>query len=100
MATTGRVTVTLPAELVGDIDRTEVDRSRFIAEAVARELARRREGLRRSYARPHPEASELAEAGVAEGGAGLPAEDEGLVDASAGRGVRWIEGRGWIEEPA
>jgi hypothetical protein len=28
----------------------------------------------------------------------LPAEKESLVDASAGKSVRWIEGRGWIEE--
>ena len=38
MSVTERVTVTLAAELVEAIDRMERNRSRFIAEAVAREL--------------------------------------------------------------
>lgn len=101
MATTERVIVTLPAELVQSIDRLEKNRSRFIAQAVEHELARRRqERLRRSLERPHPEAAELAAAGLDEWGASLPAGDEGLVDASAGKPVRWVEGEGWIEEPA
>jgi hypothetical protein len=62
MATTERVTVTLPVELVESIDRFERNRSRFIAEAVAHELVRRRrDGLLRSLKNPHPEAAELAE---------------------------------------
>ena len=36
-----RVTVTLPAEVVEDIDRQERNRSRFVLEAVRRELKRR-----------------------------------------------------------
>lgn len=100
MATTARVTVTLPAELVQNIDRLEKNRSRFIAEAVEHELARRRhEGLRRSLEHPHPEAAELADAGLDEWGASLPDGDEGLVDISAGTPVRWVEGEGWVEEP-
>lgn len=101
MATTERVTVTLPAELVEGIDRLERNRSRFIAEAVEHELAsRRRDGLLRSLKNPHPDAAELGETGLAEWGASLPADDEGLVDVSAGKAVRWIEGQGWIEESA
>lgn len=101
MATTARVTVTLPSDVLEDIDRLERNRSRFIAEAVQRELARRRrQGLLRSLETPHPEATELAKEGLADWGAGLPSGDEGLVDASAGRGVRWVEGRGWVEDPA
>jgi len=100
MATTERVTVTLPAELVENIDRIEKNRSRFIAEAVEHELARRRhEGLRRSLEHPHPEAAELAEMGLDEWGARLPEGDEGLVDVSAGKPVRWVAGEGWVEEP-
>lgn len=99
MATTERVTVTLPLELVAGIDRVERNRSRFIAEAVEHELARRRrEGLLLSVKRPHLEGSELAEAGMAEWAASLPAEDEGLVDASGGKPVRWVPGQGWVEE--
>jgi predicted transcriptional regulator len=101
MATTERVTVTLPAELVESIDHFERNRSRFIAEAVEHEIVRRRrEGLLRSLKHPHPETAELADAGIAEWGDRLPSDDEGLVDISAGRPVRWIEGQGWIEESA
>jgi hypothetical protein len=102
VGTTERVTVTLPIDLVEGIDRLERNRSRFITEAVKHELARRRrEGLLRSLASPpHPEAAELAETGLAEWGASLPADNESLVDESAGRPVRWVEGQGWVEESA
>lgn len=101
MATTERVTVTLPVELVEGIDRFERNRSRFIAEAVEHELvSRRRDGLLRSLKNPHPEAAELAEAGLADWGASLPADDEGLVDVAAGKAVRWVEGQGWMDESA
>lgn len=101
MSTTERVTVTLPIDLVKGIDRFERNRSRFITEAVEHELVRRRrEGLLRSLASPHPEAGELAEAGLADWGASLPADDVGLVDEAAGKPVRWVEGQGWVEEPA
>ena len=102
MATTERVTVTLPVELVESIDRLERNRSRFIAEAVQHELVRRRrEGLRRSLENPHPEASELAEMGLSDWRSSLPADDvdSDPVDVSAGKAVRWVEGEGWIEEP-
>jgi hypothetical protein len=101
MATTERVTVTLPIDLVEGIDRFERNRSRFITEAVEHELVRRRrEGLLRSLASPHPEAAELAETGLADWGASLPAEEEGLVEEFGGRAVRWVEGQGWVEESA
>lgn len=101
MATSERVTVTLPVELVEGIDRFERNRSRFIAEAVEHELVRRRrDGLLRSLKSPHPEAAELAETGLAAWGASLPAGDEGLVDVAAGKPVRWIDGQGWVEESA
>jgi hypothetical protein len=101
MATTERVTVTLPAELVESIDRLERNRSRFIAEAVEHELARRRrEGLLRSIRNPHPDVAQLAEAGLAEWGASLPTEDAELVDFKAGKPVRWVEGHGWVEDSA
>ena len=38
MPTFERVTVTLPEELVRDIDRREKNRSRFVAEAIRREV--------------------------------------------------------------
>lgn len=99
MATTERVTVTLPVELVESIDRFERNRSRFITEAVEHELTRRRrEGLLHSLRSPHPEAAELAETGLADWCESLPEGDDDLVDVNAGKPVRWVEGQGWVEE--
>jgi Arc/MetJ-type ribon-helix-helix transcriptional regulator len=95
---TERVTVTLPAQVVEDIDRQERNRSRFVLEAVERELKRRRrELLRRSLANPHPETSELADAGFEDWGAGLGDDRTAdLVDTRRGTRVRWVPGRGWV----
>jgi len=96
MATIERVTVSLPVELVESIGRYEHNRSRFIAEAVKHELVRRRRGgLLRSLKSPHPEATDLSETGLADWGASLPDNDR-LVDESAGKPVRWVEGQGWV----
>ena len=62
MADTARVTITLAADLVEDIDRLERNRSRFIAEAVAHELTRRRHAaLLRSIRSPHADTVALVE---------------------------------------
>jgi hypothetical protein len=94
-----RVTVTLPGELVRDIDRQEGNRSKFVTEAVRRELERRRRAeLRRSLRNPHTESLELAEQGLEEWSHGLPQEDaEALLDAGAGTPVHWVPGGGWAE---
>ena len=99
MSGVDRVTVTLPNELVRDIDRREKNRSKFVAEAVRNELdRRRREDLRRSLHHPHPESAKLAEQGLEEWMRGLPEEDpEALVDRKAGMPVRWVSGEGWME---
>jgi Arc/MetJ-type ribon-helix-helix transcriptional regulator len=99
MASVDRVTVTLPNDLVRDIDRREKNRSKFVAEAVRNELdRRRREELRRSLQNPHPESAVLAEHGLEEWTRGLPEEDaETLVDGKAGRPVHWVAGEGWVE---
>jgi hypothetical protein len=95
-----RVTVTLPPELVAEIDRRERNRSRFVLDAVRREVARRqREELRRSLANPHVETSELADAGLEEWGAAGNASDEAdLLDPKASRPIHWVDGRGWVEK--
>lgn len=99
MSATERVTVTLPIDLLRDIDRFERNRSRFIAEAVEHELIRRwRAGLLTSLENPHPEGPELAETGLGDWAAALPADDGGLVDESAGTPVRWVDGRGWLRD--
>ncbi len=65
MAGIDRVTVTLPNDLVGEIDRREKNRSKFIAEAVRNELdRRRRDELRRSLDNPHPESAEPRRTGA------------------------------------
>ncbi len=94
-----RVTVTLPEDLVAEMDRAAANRSRFVVEAVTRELARRRRAaLRLSLSSPHPESLTVAESGVGEWGRSLPAEDaEGLLEPSAGKRLRWVEGKGWKE---
>jgi hypothetical protein len=94
-----RVTVTLRSDLLEEIDRVERNRSRFIAQAVEHELQRRRrEALLQSVANPHPETADLADAGVGDWVTDLPEEND-LVDLSTGTPVRWVEGRGWVEEP-
>ena len=93
-----RVTVTLETELVEGMDRLERDRSRFIAEAVAHELARRRrDALLLSVHSPHTETAQLIDTGLGDWTSDLAA-DEGLVDTAAGTPVRWVEGHGWIKE--
>ena len=68
-----RVTVTLPQEVVRAIDGQERNRSKFILEAVRRELERRRrEELRLSLENPHAESVELADEGFQEWLSGLP----------------------------
>ena len=42
MPATERVTITLPVDLLSEVDQFERNRSRFIAEAVQREVTRRR----------------------------------------------------------
>jgi Arc/MetJ-type ribon-helix-helix transcriptional regulator len=96
MAGVDRVTVTLPSNLVKDIERREKNRSKFIAEAVRNELdRRRRDELHRSLDNAHPES---AERGLEEWTRGLPEEDAAaLVDSNAGRPIRWVYGEGWVE---
>ncbi len=95
-----RVTVTLSSELVEGIDRLERNRSRFIAEAVERELARRRrEALLSSVENPHAETVEMSDSGLGDWTSELP-DDEGLLDLSGGVAVRWVEGQGWVRESA
>jgi post-segregation antitoxin (ccd killing protein) len=95
--TTARVTVTLPTDLVEQIDRVETNRSRFISLAVEHEIERRRrEGLLTSIRSPHPESVELAAEGMEEWGAVSADGDSGLVDASRGTAVKWEDGRGWV----
>jgi len=94
-----RVTVTLPDDLVRDIDRREKNRSKFVAEAVRNELDRRRRAdLRRSLQNPHSESAALAGQGLEEWARGLPVEDaEALVDGAAGKPAQGIPGEGWVE---
>jgi hypothetical protein len=95
-----RVTVTLPADLLQEMDQLERNRSRFIAEAVQHEVARRRRAaLMESVRSPHPETMQLVDAGLADWTAGLP-DDEGLLDPTGGTAVRWVEGQGWTRESA
>ncbi len=91
-----RVTVTLPSEVVHAIDREELNRSRFVLNAVTRELDRRRhEQLRRSLSHPHPESLEMADVGFATWAEGL-GDASDLIAPGAGEEVRWTADRGWV----
>ncbi len=95
-----RVTITLPADLLEEVDQLERNRSRFIAEAVQREVARRRHAaLMLSVQSPHPETMQLSDEGLADWTSELP-DDEGLLDPTGGIAVRWVAGQGWIKESA
>ncbi len=91
-----RVTVTLPRELVADIDRRERNRSRFIREAVRRELERRkREAFRSSLSQPHEESAEVEELGLEEWLCASGKEADQLLDPDAGVAIRWKPESGW-----
>jgi Arc/MetJ-type ribon-helix-helix transcriptional regulator len=94
-----RITITLPEEVVEQIDRLDRNRSRFVLGAVRQELERRRrEELLRSLETAHDQTEELAEAGFDDWAARLPDEDaDGLVDAAVGRAIRWSRDEGWTE---
>ena len=92
------LTVTLPDELVDEIDRWEKNRSKFLLEASLRELSsRRREELERSLDAPHSESAWVAEQGLGEWGSAAEVDDEDLLDPAAACGVRWRDGEGWTE---
>jgi hypothetical protein len=93
-----RITITLSEALLDRLDRAEANRSRFIAEAVERELdRRRREALRRSLEAPHVETLDTAQLGLETYRDGLDADDVPQVDASEGVAVAWRDGSGWRE---
>ena len=99
MPNSERVTITLPANLLDEVDQLERNRSRFIAEAVQREVIRRRRvALLESVGSPHPETTQLTGLELSDWTSDLP-DDEGLVDPSSGTAVRWIEGQGWVKDP-
>ena len=95
-----RITVTLPEQVLREVDREARNRSGFVLEAIRRELRRRRrEALQRSFDSPHPESESLAEAGFEAWASSLPDEGAGdLVDAAAGTPVHWTPGNGWRED--
>ena len=94
-----RVTVTLPREIVRNIDRLERNRSKFVLEAVTHELEeRRRKELRKSLRAPHRDSDSIAGFGFAEWAERLPEGDEDLLDTQAGESVRWVPGSGWTKE--
>jgi Arc/MetJ-type ribon-helix-helix transcriptional regulator len=93
-----RVTITLPEEMVQEIDGRERNRSRFVQQAVARELERlRQQELQRSLDNPHTDSEAVAESGFSEWADLAAAGDQELLDTAAGKEIRWDADRGWIE---
>jgi hypothetical protein len=96
-----RVTVTMPGSLVAEIDRYERNRSRFIAEAVRHELARRRrEELLLSIEHPYPGSLADAQLGLSGWDEALPPAEPELLDSAAGVPIRWSDEQGWQENTA
>ena len=98
MTAIDRVTVSLPHDLVQDMDRWEKNRSKFVAEAVRNELERRRRAeLRFSLANPHPESVEpdLERLGLNDW---APEDETAALVNGAGEAVRWVAGEGWTRE--
>jgi hypothetical protein len=94
MTTLERVTVTLPSNVVASIDSFESNRSRFISDAVRRELARRRKAmLLESVRNPHPESSKVGSLTARDWGGSD--DDASLVDITKGTPLRWSAKTGW-----
>ena len=82
--------MTLPDEFVQAIDLHEENRSRFILEAVRRELLRRqRQLLLDCLQEPHASAQQYAELGFEEWIRSAAPEDDLLVDPARVTPVRW-----------
>jgi len=98
MPASSRVTITLPTEILSEIDRGDKNRSRFILEAVQREIVRRKkEALQRSLTQPHPDSQALESADLQawfQAGEGDASE---LLDFNEGVEVHWIPGTGWMQ---
>lgn len=100
MTPLARVTVTLPEDLLRQMDRAQKNRSAFVAQAVQLELERRTaEELRLSLDNPHPETEEIEALGLTQWAAELPEDTGELVDFANSRPVSWEPGRGWVEAP-
>lgn len=91
-----RVTVTLPEELLAEMDQQAENRSLFVAEAVRAELQRRRrERLQQALQEPHSESEAMANCGFEEWVSMAGSDDESLLDPKLLRPVRWVPGQGW-----
>ncbi len=95
-----RTTVTLPGDLLRQIDLLAKDRSQFVTDDVRNELERiERQELQRSLDNPHPDGTMLEDAGFDEWARDLPCASEVLLEPGAGKPVRWTPGLGWSEDP-
>ena len=93
-----RVTVTLPDDLLAEMDRQVENRSLFVAEAIKAELVRRREQrFVEALRNPHPESAEMADLGFREWTSLSDDGDAALIDPAALRPVRWDPASGWDE---
>ena len=99
MSQSTRVTITLPADILLEIDIRETNRSRFVLEAVRQELQRRqKEELERSLASPHPESQGVEALGLREWFATAKNEAAELLDLAGGTEVCWVPNVGWTQE--
>lgn len=91
--------MTLPDEILHEIDRQDRNRSRFIHAAVVQELDRRRkELLVSSLENPHPESVEMESHGLDEWLASGNPNDRDLLNMDHFQIVRWTSEDGWKEQ--
>ena len=101
MSGISRVTVTLPSEILVEIDRGDRNRSRFILEAVQREIARRKlEALELSLRHPHPDSLALESMGLQEWFDAGNQDAAELVDLNGGNEIHWVPDQGWVQGKA
>ena len=92
-----RIALTLPSEVITEIDRTTHDRDSFVEDAVRHEIDRRREDqLRRSLDDPHPETSKAVGSSPSNWPTGVPHDEwDELLRSELGEEIRWEEAKGW-----
>ena len=96
MTGSSRVTITLPSDILTEIDRGDKNRSRFILEAVKREISRRRqEALNLSLANPHPDSSQFESADLPAWFRAGDADASDLLNLNEGTQVCWVPDQGW-----
>lgn len=98
MASSERITVTLPSNLLHGIDARSRNRSSYVQKALRHEFERESQlKLKESLDSPHPATGSFEDSEYQAWFNSIPAEDTDFIDREAGVSVRWVAGSGWEE---